>query len=47
MALVSRPRLAGVAGFLRFFPAYAVSIATVLIFFSVEGSVEKEVEFYR
>ena len=30
--LVSRPRLAGVTGFLRVFPAHAVPIATVLIF---------------
>ena len=45
MALVSRPRLAGVAGFLRIFPACAVSIAFV-IFFWVEGPVEKEFEFY-
>ena len=31
--LVSRPRLAGVTGFLRLFPAHAVSIATIFIFF--------------
>ena len=29
---VSRPRLAGAAGFLRLFPAHAVSIATILFF---------------
>ena len=29
---VSRPRLAGAAGFLRLFPAHAVSIATIFIF---------------
>ena len=33
VALVSRTSLAGVAGFLRIFPACAVSIATVFIFF--------------
>ena len=33
VALVSRPRLAGVAGFLRISPAHAVSIASVFIFF--------------
>ena len=43
--LVSRPRLAGVTGFLRIFPAHAVPIPTDL-FFGVEGPVEKEVEFY-
>lgn len=32
VASVSRPRLAGAAGFLRLFPAHAVSIATILIF---------------
>ena len=32
VTLVSRPRLAGVTGFLRIFPAHAVPIATVLIF---------------
>ena len=32
MAPVSRPRLAGAAGFLRLFAAHAVSIATILIF---------------
>ena len=41
VALVSRPRLAGVAGFLRFFPAHAVSIAALFNFFGVEGSVER------
>ena len=47
VALVSRPRLAGVASFLRIFPAHAVFIASVFIFFFwVEGSVEKEVDFY-
>ena len=30
--LVSRPRLVGVTGSLRIFPAYAIPIATVLIF---------------
>ena len=30
---VSRPRPAGAAGFLRLFPAHAVSIATIFIFF--------------
>ena len=44
VAPVSRPRLAGVTGFLRLFPAHSVPIATVLIFW-VEGSVEKEVEY--
>ena len=29
---VSRPCLAGAAGFLRLFPAHAVSIATIFIF---------------
>lgn len=33
MTLVSRPRLAGVAGFLRLFPAYTVSTATLFNFF--------------
>ena len=33
VAPVSRPRLAGAAGFLRLFPAHAVSIATIFIFF--------------
>ena len=32
VTLVSRPRLAGVTGFLGIFPAHAVSIATVLTF---------------
>ena len=32
MAPVSRPRLAGAVGYVRLFPAHAVSIATLLFF---------------
>ena len=32
VTLVSRPRMAGVTGFLRLLPAHAVPIATVLFF---------------
>lgn len=47
VALVSRPRLAGVAGFLRLFPAHAVSTATLFNFFlGIEGSVAKVIELY-
>ena len=46
VALVSRPRLTGVAGFSRIFPACVVSIATVFVFW-VESYAEKEVESCR
>lgn len=37
------PRVAGATGFLRIFPANAVSIATIFLW--VEGNKEKEAKF--